>query len=916
MATVKKTYRDRRLVPVYCHQCVAGPDLMRVEVENGVATRIESNYGIRDAHPGGGRVCVKAYGLIQKTYNPNRIKQPMKRTNPKKGREHDPGFVPISWDEALDIVAEKLRAIREKGLLDEAGYPRLAFTSGGGGTPIQFMGTWPAFMSAWGPLDQGYGSGQGLKCYHSEHLYGELWHRAFIVAPDTPYCNYVINCGNNMEAAGGVVGIWRQADARVRGMKRVQVEPHLSVSGALSAQWVPIKPKTDAAFLYALIHRILIERDWREVCDVPFLERMTNAPYLIGPNGYYLRDPETLKPLVWDRKEHRARPFSDEVAEPLLEGSVIASGVEIGADEDRWVHERIEVKPAFQRLLDHMRPYTPEWAERECEVPAATIRQVADEYLAHACVGQTIEIEGRTLPFRPVAVMLGKTVTNGWGGYQACWARTMLAALVGALEVPGGTLGTMVKLNRPADSRHKSVAPTEDGVLTYPFNETSKEGWQRQPHIRNAYRMLVPLVGHSPWSPALGPAHLPWLFQKEPPKELRTTKPDVWICYRTNPAISSLEAPKVAREIAEFPFTVAFAYTIDETNWMADVLLPDATDLESLQLIKMGTTKTTEHYWRHEGLAIRQPVVEGVVDCRDMTDIATELAKRVGILKEYNAAINRGAALCKLKTDKYDYSLDVNVAHDRDTIWDALAKAASHELTNGEEVRGIDWFKEHGYMLRPYPQLGWYLYPTMVDRKVRFELPYQERILRHGTQLARRLHEIGVTWWDKQLEEYEALPSYHPFPDIWINYAKEVGRDPAEFPFWALTARSMQYSWGANVGIPLINEVAQNVAGHKGVIMNRRRAQELGIEDGDPVVIESPVGRTEGYAVLREGIRPDTVLMIGQFDHWATPFAKDLKLPSLNSLTAIALSLTDSTGSSADIARVNVRKGQGPRRAA
>src|SRR5690606_10878482 len=112
------------------------------------------------------------------------------------------------------------------------------------------------------------------------------------------------------------------------------------------------------------------------------------------------------------------------------------------------------------------------------------------------------------------------------------------------------------------------------------------------------------------------------------------------------------------------------------------------------------------------------------------------------------------------------------------------------------------------------------------------------------------------------------------------------------------------------------NEVAQNVAGHKGVIMNRRRAQELGIEDGDPVVIESPVGRTEGYAVLREGIRPDTVLMIGQFDHWATPFAKDLKLPSLNSLTAIALSLTDSTGSSADIARVNVRKGQGPRRAA
>ncbi len=86
----------KRRVPVYCYQCVAGPDLMKVEVEDGVARRVVSNYEVRNEHPGGGRVCVKAYGLIQKTYNPHRVRQPMKRTNPKKGRRHDPGFVPIS----------------------------------------------------------------------------------------------------------------------------------------------------------------------------------------------------------------------------------------------------------------------------------------------------------------------------------------------------------------------------------------------------------------------------------------------------------------------------------------------------------------------------------------------------------------------------------------------------------------------------------------------------------------------------------------------------------------------------------------------------------------------------------------------------------------------------------------------------
>ena len=211
-------------------------------------------------------------------------------------------------------------------------------------------------------------------------------------------------------------------------------------------------------------------------------------------------------------------------------------------------------------------------------------------------------------------------------------------------------------------------------------------------------------------------------------------------------------------------------------------------------------------------------------------------------------------------------------------------------------------------MLAPFPQLDWYLHPAMTRQNLRYELPYQERIVRHGRELAHRLHETGIEWWDTQLKEYEFLPSYERFPDIWINYAREVGRDPAEYPLWALTARSMQYSWGANVGLPLISEVAANIAGHRGVIINRATARSLGIAEGDAVAIESVAGVTRGRAVLREGIRPDTVLMIGQFDHWKTPYAKDLKVPSLNTLTSLALSLTDSTGSGSDPARVKLHR--------
>ena len=81
-----------RHVPTYCYQCVAGPDLLTVKVEDGVATEVEPNFCAAAVHPGGGKVCVKAYGLVQKTYNPNRVLTPMKRTNPKKGRERGSGL--------------------------------------------------------------------------------------------------------------------------------------------------------------------------------------------------------------------------------------------------------------------------------------------------------------------------------------------------------------------------------------------------------------------------------------------------------------------------------------------------------------------------------------------------------------------------------------------------------------------------------------------------------------------------------------------------------------------------------------------------------------------------------------------------------------------------------------------------------
>lgn len=900
---------DQKIVPTYCYNCVSGPDLLTVTVIDGVARAIEPNYAAARVEPACGKPCVKAYGLIQKTYNPHRVLTPMKRTNARKGVEEDPGFVPISWEEALATVADRLGDIRRRGVLDEHGLPRVAASFGHGGTPAFYMGTFPAFLAAWGPVDFSFGSGQGVKCVHSEHLYGEYWHRAFTVSSDTPLARYVVSFGANVEVTAGASGVARHAAARARGLKRVEIEPHLSVTGACSASWIPIRPKTDAAFMLAMLH-VLVHEHPRERLDLAFLRDRTASPYLIGPGGFFLREPASRQPLVWDERAGRAVPFDTPGAVPALEGAFsVSSAIEVGPDNFIWRHRDVGGETEFAKLVAHLRPYSPEWAEQICEVPAATIRQVAGEYLDNACVGETIEINGATLPLRPVSVTLGKTVNNGWGGYECCWARTVLAALVGALEVPGGTIGTTVRLNRPHENRLASVTPGPDGFMYNALNPTDPEHWVSSPTGRNAHRSLVPLALNTGWSQSLGPTHLAWMFQRQAPGPWpQPSWPELWFVFRSNPTNSFWDSRNLADTMSRMPFVVCFAYTVDETNHMADILLPEASDLESLQLIRMGGTGFQEQFWTHRGLALRQPAVAPRGEARDFTAISTELARRTGLLGRYLAAVNRGAGPgVALRGEHYDFSLKEDREPTVEEIWEAACKAGTAELSEGQEVKDLAWFKQHGFYATPLRQVDWYLYPTMVDKGLRFELPYQERLLRSGLELANRLHESGIHWWDEQLKEYMALPVWHDLPGRWEKAVVNAGANPRDFPFWLLTTKSMQYYGGGNASIQLMHEVSMNVRGHGGVVINAATARSIGIEAGDLVEVRSPWASTRGRAILTQGIRPDTALTVGQFDHWATPYAKDLHVPSLNTVAPMSLELTDATGSGADIVRVAIR---------
>ena len=84
---------------------------VKIRVVEGVPISIE---GVPESDLGGqGGMCGKGVATIMDFHDPNRIKYPVKRTNPKKGVYEDPKWERISWEEALDTIAQKLKPIVE-----------------------------------------------------------------------------------------------------------------------------------------------------------------------------------------------------------------------------------------------------------------------------------------------------------------------------------------------------------------------------------------------------------------------------------------------------------------------------------------------------------------------------------------------------------------------------------------------------------------------------------------------------------------------------------------------------------------------------------------------------------------------------------------------------------------------------------
>jgi molybdopterin-containing oxidoreductase family molybdopterin binding subunit len=215
--------------------CYATCSILAHRVD-GVVVKVEGN---SESVVGKGRLCGKGVSGIMSHYDPNRLTVPLRRTNPKKGLNEDPRWKEITWEEALDEIATVLKRIRAED-------PRKLViqrttTVQASRTPLQTFG------AAFGTPNISV-SGGALHCGNGAHLVSGMMHASWSAVPDFEYCNYTIFFGASKGHGAGHASCSNMglaAEARVRGMKMVVVDPMCNFAAAKATEWVPLRVGTD-----------------------------------------------------------------------------------------------------------------------------------------------------------------------------------------------------------------------------------------------------------------------------------------------------------------------------------------------------------------------------------------------------------------------------------------------------------------------------------------------------------------------------------------------------------------------------------------------------------------------------------------------------------------------------------------------
>lgn len=236
--------------PSTCQGCTTWCPI-EVYVQGGRAVKVKGN---RYSKFNPGTVCPRGHLIIQQVYDADRVKVPMKRTNPAKGKGINPQFVPITWEEAMDTIADKIMELRvanetHKFMLLRGRYSGLADL---------MYSILPKIVGSPNGISHSSICAEAEKsgCFYTE---GYWDYRDY----DLIRTRYLVLWGVDPFRSNRMVPSTINQWPTIReNAKIVVIDPVYTGASAKANEWLPIKPGQDGALASAMAHHILTKGIW------------------------------------------------------------------------------------------------------------------------------------------------------------------------------------------------------------------------------------------------------------------------------------------------------------------------------------------------------------------------------------------------------------------------------------------------------------------------------------------------------------------------------------------------------------------------------------------------------------------------------------------------------------------------------
>jgi thiosulfate reductase / polysulfide reductase chain A len=467
-------------------------------VEKGMVTKLDPNPKVLKSR---GMLCARGNAGIQRLYDPDRLKYPLLR----KGARGDGKWQRLSWDQALDLAAEKLEKIGSQ-------YTRCGtLFMAGSDMQSQFV---HRFAEAYGSYN--------IISHESNCLLSR--NRAFldtfgeVPIPDVLNSKYIIMPGSNRFEALVTPDTIDLMTAIRKDCKLVVLDPRFTKTAALAHEWHAIKPGTDMAFFLALMHVLIDEK----IYNIEFVKNRTNG---------------------------------------------------------------------FDELTKHVKKYTPQWAEKECEIPAADIARMARELAAAA----------------PAALIYpGRRTSDYTDSTQIRRANAIVNALLGNWDQPGGLI--------LPQKIHLGKIPFEPDF--YEDNPDDRIDMGRSP-------MMFETEGA-------------FKHSRDAVIEGKPYPVKAFVTYKTNPMQTAANRQKTIEMINHLDFMMTIDIAMSDTAWMADLVLPASSYLERIDPLSCQQGVSTGPC-----LVTRDPVVEPMFESKTALWIVSELAKRLDLGQHFDFTMDQ-----------------------------------------------------------------------------------------------------------------------------------------------------------------------------------------------------------------------------------------------------------------------------------